>query len=154
MRAHRIYNGRAAGDRPERPRTLIFNLLHYTTRQAILRAAKKEPVTIDGRRVRFTADYSNHTVKRRQVFSWAMDIVRERGIEFFPLYPVTLKIKVGLVLKVFTDHKEAEDFLNSDQSALCNGAMSKRSQVSSHMPNLPSRSDSLSGYIALYPSSY
>lgn len=61
MRAHRIYDGRSARDRP---RTLIFKVLRYTTRQAILRAAKKDPVTIDGKRVRFAADYSNYTVKR------------------------------------------------------------------------------------------
>ena len=66
MRAHWIYNGRPARDRP---RTLIFNVLRYTTRQAILRAAKKDPVTFEGMRVRFAADYSNHVVKRRQAFT-------------------------------------------------------------------------------------
>ena len=55
--------------------TLIFNVLRYTTRQAILRAAKKE-------KVRFAADYSNHTVRRRQAFTQAMDTAQERGVEF------------------------------------------------------------------------
>uniref|UniRef100_A0A3B4V1X0 L1 transposable element RRM domain-containing protein n=1 Tax=Seriola dumerili TaxID=41447 RepID=A0A3B4V1X0_SERDU len=110
MRAHRIYDGRSARDRP---RTLIFNVLRYTTRQAILRAAKKDPVTVDGKRVRFAADYSNHTVKRRQAFTQAMDTVRERGVEFFLLYPVILKIKDGPDYRVFSNSREAEDFLNS-----------------------------------------
>lgn len=64
MRAHRIYSD----DRKKQvgaTRTLIFNVLRYTTRQDILRAAKKAPLTIDGRRIRFSPDYSSYTVKRR-----------------------------------------------------------------------------------------
>lgn len=49
MRAHRIYNNSAT--RRGETRTLIFNVLRYTTRQAILRAAKKEPLSVDGRRL-------------------------------------------------------------------------------------------------------
>uniref|UniRef100_A0A3P8UEM9 L1 transposable element RRM domain-containing protein n=1 Tax=Amphiprion percula TaxID=161767 RepID=A0A3P8UEM9_AMPPE len=110
MRAHRIYMGRAARDRP---RTLIFNTLHYTTRQAILRAAKKDPVTVDGKTLRFAVDYSNHTVKRRQSFAQAMDTARNRGIEFFLLYPATLKIKTGTDYQTFNHPTDAEDFLRS-----------------------------------------
>lgn len=49
MKAHRIYS-----DRPEPKtnvttnRTLIFNVFRYTTRQAILQAAWKSPLIIDG----------------------------------------------------------------------------------------------------------
>ncbi|KAI4824556.1 hypothetical protein KUCAC02_013060 [Chaenocephalus aceratus] len=67
MRAHRIYSD----DRKKQvgaTRTLIFNVLRYTTRQDILRAAKKAPLTIDGRRIHFSPDYSSYTVKRRQAF--------------------------------------------------------------------------------------
>ena len=57
-------------------RTLIFNVLRYTTRQDILRAAKKAPLTIDGRKIGFSPDYSSYTVERRQAFSRAMDTAR------------------------------------------------------------------------------
>ena len=60
MWAHRIYNGRPARDWPCTP---IFNVLCYMMWQAIVQAAKKDPVTNDGKRVRFASDYSNHTVK-------------------------------------------------------------------------------------------
>ena len=63
MRAHRVYsdnNRKKSG-----PQTLIFNTLRYTTRQLILRAAKKTPLMMNGRSVRFSPDYSSHTVKRR-----------------------------------------------------------------------------------------
>lgn len=83
MHAHRVYsdNKKKTG-----PRTLIFNVLRYTTRQQILRAAKKTPLIMDGRRTRFSPDYSSHTVKRRQAFSPAMNTVRARGVEFFLLH--------------------------------------------------------------------
>ena len=66
MRAHRIYS-----DGPKKNsttnRTLIFNALRFTTRQAILQAARKSPLVVGGRKIRFSSDYSNYTVKRRQL---------------------------------------------------------------------------------------
>lgn len=56
MRAHRVY-----GDdrkKPNAPRTLIFNTLRFTSRQLILRAAKKSPLIVNGRTVRFSPDFS------------------------------------------------------------------------------------------------
>ncbi|KAL7374385.1 hypothetical protein ABVT39_028007 [Epinephelus coioides] len=81
MRAHRIFNGRSVRDRPH---TLIFNVLRYTTHQDILRATRKEPVTIDG-------------------FFFFL----------FLLYPASLKIKDGPDYRVFNSPGEAVDFLNS-----------------------------------------
>ena len=111
QRAHRIYNDNARNRGANR--TLIFNVLRYPTRQAILRAARKEPLSINGRRIRFSPDYSNFTVKRRQGFHQAMDAARAKGLEFFLLYPATLKVKDGAQHKAFTSPKEAEDFLAS-----------------------------------------
>jgi len=51
MRAHRIYNDNAPKQGANR--TLIFNLLCYSTCQAILRATRKDPLSIGGRRIRF-----------------------------------------------------------------------------------------------------
>ena len=81
---------------------LIFDVLRYTT----LRRRIRSP---DGKKVRFAADYSNHTVNRRQT----MDTARERGVEFFLLYPATLKVKDGAGYRVFNNLRDAEDFLNS-----------------------------------------
>ncbi|KAL7402035.1 hypothetical protein ABVT39_008422 [Epinephelus coioides] len=111
MRAHRIYNNNARNRGANR--TLIFNVLRYPTRQAILHAARKDPLSINGRRIRFSPDYSNFTVKRRQSFRQAIDTARAKGLDFFLLYPATLKIKDGAQYKAYTSPKEAEDFLAS-----------------------------------------
>ena len=42
-----------------------------------------------------------------------MDTARERGVEFFLLYPATLKVKDGVDYRVCNNPREAEDFLNS-----------------------------------------
>lgn len=109
MRAHRIYNDNARNRGVSR--TLIFNVLRYPTRQAILQAARKDPLTIGGRRIRFSPDYSSFTVKRRQSFHQAMDAARAKGLDFFLIYPATLKIKDGAQYKAFTSPGEAESFL-------------------------------------------
>lgn len=118
MRAHRIYSSTHKGSVANR--TLIFNILRYTTRQAILHAARKAPLSIEGRKIRFSADYSNGTVKRRQAFRQAMDAAWDKGLEFFLLYPATLKVKEGAQFRAFTSAKDAEDYVNriaSHQSA-------------------------------------
>lgn len=73
MHAHRVYSDNKKKTGPR-------------TRQHILRAAKKTPLIMDGRRSRFSPDYSSHTVKRRQAFSPAMNTARARGVEFFLLH--------------------------------------------------------------------
>lgn len=110
MRAHRVYsdNRKRSG-----PRTLIFNTLRYTTRQLILRAAKKSPLTMNGRPVRLSPDYSGYTVKRRQAFTQAMNMARAKGVEFFLLYPATLKVKAAGKTEAFQSAEDAEDFISS-----------------------------------------
>lgn len=54
MRAHRIYNENTRNRGANR--TLIFNVLRYLTRQAILRAARNDPLSIEDRRIRFSPD--------------------------------------------------------------------------------------------------
>lgn len=93
-------------------RTLIFNVLRYTTRQAILLAARKNPLIIEGRKIRFSPDYSNYTVKRRQAFQQVMNAARNKGLDFFLLYPATLKIKEGSQYRAFTSAKDAEMYVD------------------------------------------
>lgn len=111
MRAHRIYSD----DRKKSnvPRTLIFNTLRFTTRQLILRAAKKSPLIVNGRSVRFSPDYSGYTVKRRQAFSEAMNMARIKGVEFFLLYPATLKVKAAGKIETVQSADAAEQFIRS-----------------------------------------
>ena len=110
MRAHRIYSDSAKGNNTDN-RTLIFNVLRYTTRQAILQAARRSPPVVAGRKIRFAPDYSGFTVKRRQAFSPIMDSARAKGLDFFLIYPATLKIKDGPRYRAFTSAKEAEDYV-------------------------------------------
>lgn len=111
MRAHRIYNDSSRNRGISQ--TLIFNVLRYPSRQAILNAARKDPLSINGRKIRFSPDYSSFTVNRRQAFHKAMDTARAKGLDFFWIYPATLKIKDGAQYKVFTSPEEAEVFLGS-----------------------------------------
>ncbi|TNN34724.1 hypothetical protein EYF80_055112 [Liparis tanakae] len=104
MRAHRIYSERK--NNVTTNRKLIFNVLRYTTRQAILWAARKSPP------ICFSPDYSNYTVKRRQDFRQAMDTARTKALDFFLLYPATLKIKEGAQYRVFTSTEDAEKYVS------------------------------------------
>lgn len=110
MRAHRIYS-ESSKKNANSNRTLIFNVLRYSTRQAILQAARKNPLFIEGRRIRFSPDYSNYTVKRRQAFRQAMDSARDKGLDFFLLYPAALNIKEGTQYIAFTSAEDAEDYV-------------------------------------------
>ena len=114
MRAHRIYADEKEPEpgRTPRPRTLIFCCLRQTTRDAILRAARDNPLTVAGRELRFTPDYSAHTYARRLKFSDAQKTAREKGLVHFLLFPARLHVKVGSVTKEFLDHEEAELFLS------------------------------------------
>lgn len=111
MRAHRVYSGNARSNAATN-RTLIFNVLRYTTRQAILQAARKNPLIIEGRKIRFSPDYSNYTVKRRQAFHQVMNTARNKGLDFFLLYPATLKIKEGSQYRAFTSAEDAERYVD------------------------------------------
>ncbi|KAF3844248.1 hypothetical protein F7725_013589 [Dissostichus mawsoni] len=61
-RAHRIFCGGPPTE-GERPRAFIFCCLRFSTRQAILREARKHPPSIGNRALRFAADFSDYTAK-------------------------------------------------------------------------------------------
>lgn len=77
----------------------------------VLIAARKCPLVLEGRKIRFSLDYSNHAVKRRQAFHQAMNSARGKGLDFFLLYPATLKIKDGTQYRAFTSPTDAEDYV-------------------------------------------
>uniref|UniRef100_A0A671Y240 L1 transposable element RRM domain-containing protein n=1 Tax=Sparus aurata TaxID=8175 RepID=A0A671Y240_SPAAU len=108
MRAHRIGPERNTGSR-----TLICKMLRYIDRDRILRAARGSRIEVSGREVRFAADYSNYTIKRRRSFSQAMETARKQGFTPFLIYPAKLKLSRGSEVHLFETHAEAEDFLGA-----------------------------------------
>lgn len=109
MRAHRI---RPRDDKRQGPRTLIFNVLRFTTCQSIMRAARKKTIAVGGKNIRLSSDYSNYTLKKRQAFSHAMDMARAKGVDFSLHYPATLRVKVGMQTEFFESPADAEAFVN------------------------------------------
>lgn len=109
-RAHRIFRGGPPRE-GERPRAFIFCCLHFSTRQAILREVRKHPPSVGNNALRFAADFSDYTARRRRVFSRAMASAREKGIDAFLLYPATLKITIGQITHLFPSPADAERFL-------------------------------------------
>ena len=108
MRAHRIGPERKTGSR-----TVIRKMLSYTDRDCILRAARGSWIEVNGREVRFAADYSNFTIKRHHSFSQAMETARKLGFTPFLIYPAKLKLSRGSEVHLFETHAEAEDFLGA-----------------------------------------
>lgn len=65
-RAHRIYSDKQS----KPPRTVIFKLLDYTDRQAILNGARAAyPVKFNNEPLHFFTDYSADTTKKRKAFT-------------------------------------------------------------------------------------
>ncbi|KAI4799947.1 hypothetical protein KUCAC02_016485 [Chaenocephalus aceratus] len=115
-RAHRIFRGGPPTE-GERPRAFIFCCLRFSTCQAILREARKHPPSIGNRALRFAADFSDYTAKRRRAFSRAL--AREKGTDAFLIYPATLKIIMSYSTYLFTSAVDAERFLEKRPSPGC-----------------------------------
>lgn len=109
MRAHRIGSERAPR---APPRTVIVKFLRFTDRDRILKAARETPVMVSGQSLRFAADYSNFTVKRRRAFAGVIIEAKKQGFHTFLLYPAHLKLTKGSESHVFTNNKDAEQFLS------------------------------------------
>lgn len=69
-RAHRLYSGETTTN-SNRPRTLIFKLLDYTDRQAILKGARAQPVKHADQNLLFFPDYSKPPQARGKLLSWS-----------------------------------------------------------------------------------
>ncbi len=64
-RAHRVYSN----SNSPKPRSMIFRLLRYPDRQAILQGARKaKPTLPGGTSLEFYADYSPETAQKRKAF--------------------------------------------------------------------------------------
>ncbi len=110
MRAHRIGPERST-DRGSR--TLICKMLRYTDHDRILKAARGSRIEVSDSEIRFTADYSGYTIKRRRSFSQTTEAARNLGFTPFLIYPAKLKLSHGSEVHLFETKKEAEDFLNA-----------------------------------------
>lgn len=114
-RAHRIYH--SMPNKANRPQTLIFKVLNYQDRQAILqgaRAAKKNntPIKDEGRELLFFADYSTYTSESRRAFKVVRKDLWAKGISTFLIYPATLRVTYQGRQLSFETVQEAENFRN------------------------------------------
>ncbi len=88
-RAHRVYSN----SNSPKPRSIIFCLLRYPDKQAILQGAHKaKPNLPGGTSLEFYADYSPETVQRRKAFSAVRAKLHQKGAETFLIYPALLRV--------------------------------------------------------------
>ncbi|KAG1930587.1 NACHT, LRR and PYD domains-containing protein [Pimephales promelas] len=112
-RVHRIGPLRKT---PAPPRTMILNCLRFTDRDRILGFARKSPVTVEGQIIRFAADYSDATARRRRPCFPIMNRARSLGFQAFLLYPAIIKLTRGFDQNLFTEPKPTVNPQPSDSS--------------------------------------
>lgn len=106
-RAHRIYSNNTA-----RPRTMIFRLLRYTDRQAILEGARKaKPTLPDGTKLQFFADYGPGTMQEWQKYKEIRAKLWQKRIDAYLIYPAILKVTYKGVKMSFNSAEEAKEAL-------------------------------------------
>ncbi len=89
-RAHRIYTG---DSNRKGPRTLIFKLLRFQDRNAILKGARAAGEIIHkGKSLLFFPDYSNQTAMKRREMNQSRKRLTQLGISSFMIYPATVKV--------------------------------------------------------------
>lgn len=112
-RAHRVYDGRDANT--NKPRTLIFRLLRWQDRSAILKGARKVyPVKFaNNATLLFFPDFSPTTTAKRKSFSPVMKKATAMGLEPFLIYPALMKMEHGGKKMTFDSPQAAEDFIKS-----------------------------------------
>lgn len=99
-----------------RPRTIIFKLLDYTDRQAILKGARAVyPVKYGSEILHFFPDYSADTTKKRKAFTKVRKKMDTLGIQSFLLFPATLKVIHAGRQNLFRSPLEAEQYLLSSR---------------------------------------
>lgn len=108
-RAHRIFSNSTA-----RPRTMIFRLLRYTDRQAILEGARKaKPTLPDGTQLQFFADYGPGTMNERQKYKEIRAKLWQRKIDAYLIYPAILKVNYKGMKMSFNSAEEARENLKT-----------------------------------------
>ncbi|KAK7938875.1 hypothetical protein WMY93_002201 [Mugilogobius chulae] len=116
MRAHRLGPPRRGQASPTdagpgkdyNPRPIILKCLRYTERDLLLKEARKKAPEVAGIQLKFAADYSEVTTKRRKPCYKIMHAARTRGFNAFLLYPATIKLQRGGETHTFKDPTEAE----------------------------------------------
>ncbi|MGH0122104.1 UNVERIFIED_CONTAM: hypothetical protein FKN15_013023 [Acipenser sinensis] len=110
-RAHRIYSG--ANTQGNKPRTLIFKLLRYNDRQAILKAYRQPGTQISQGQSKLLLfpDYSNFTAEHRKAFAPIQSSLKQMGIQSFLLYPSKLKIVHNGQSNVYSTPQDAQQFV-------------------------------------------
>lgn len=115
-RAHRLYANEDSSRK--KARTLIFKLLRYNDRQAILKEARNSSsLNYEGTKLWFFPDYSKGTSQKRKVMSEKRKRLQQLGIESFLLYPAVVKVLNGreqILFKTPTDLEKFVSSLNAD----------------------------------------
>lgn len=108
-KAHRIFSNNTS-----RPRTMIFKLMRFSDRQAILEGARKaKPSLASGTQLLFFADYSAGTTRERQEYKEIRATLRQKGIESFLVYPAVLKVNYKGKKLSFDSASEAKGALEA-----------------------------------------
>uniref|UniRef100_A0A3B1JAP9 L1 transposable element RRM domain-containing protein n=1 Tax=Astyanax mexicanus TaxID=7994 RepID=A0A3B1JAP9_ASTMX len=111
-RAHRVYSGKE--NDTGRPRTLIFRVLRWQDRVAILSGARKVyPVKHAQNTLLFFPDFSPVTTAKRKSFSPVMKKMVAMGLQPFLLFPATIKLQHSGKVMMFDSPQKAEDFVQS-----------------------------------------
>lgn len=134
-RAHRVYSRE---QNSSRPRTIIFKLLNYVDRQAILKGARAAyPVKHRQENILFFPDYSVETTKRRKEMAEARKKMDNLGLQPFLLYPATLKVTYNGRQLLLKSPSEATRFLQDHFSLLPDGNDSMDTAPAASNTSLP-----------------
>ncbi|RXN11391.1 LINE-1 type transposase domain-containing 1 [Labeo rohita] len=107
-RAHRVYSN----SNSSKPRSMIFRLLRYPDRQAILQGAHKaKPTLPGGTTLEFCADYSPETAQRRKAFSAVRAKLHQKGAETFLIYPALLRVTYKGQKHSFESPEDADKYI-------------------------------------------
>lgn len=95
-RAHR-----ALGTRPPEnatPRSILIKFLKFTTKEKVIHAAWKKPITFEGKRLSFDHDYATEVLSKRKEYTTIKKTLKEKGIRFqTPLTRMRVFLKDGTV---------------------------------------------------------
>lgn len=110
--AHRIPP--VPGPPGSNPRTLIFQMLNFSDRDEILRAARRAgEMKYQNVKLLFFPDYSLETQKLRRSFDQVKVELRARNIKYSILFPAKLRVQDGETAKFFTSPRDAVVWLES-----------------------------------------
>lgn len=108
-RAHRALGPQPSDNKP--PRSTIVRFMRYTTKESILSAAwnRKDPISIDGKRVFFDHDYAAGVMEKRREYLPIKKVLKEKGIRFHtPLTRMRVVLPSGPITYQSAD-EAAED---------------------------------------------